>query len=111
MEDADVCLGTFGTNKKILRYIPNKIFESIAMRKPLITQNLPTFKEAGFENGKHLLTCKAGNPQAIAKKILLLKGETGLRNKIARNGYELFRKRFTTKALVKDLKHVILEAL
>jgi len=111
MTDSDICLGTFGTAKKVYRYIPNKIFEAIAMKKPLINQTLPTLKEAGLKNYQHLLTCNSVAPKEIAEKILLLKEEPALRNKIAKNGYSLFKKRFTTKVIGKDFKNVISELL
>jgi len=37
MAQADVCLGIFGDNDRVLRVTTNKVIEAIAMARPLIT--------------------------------------------------------------------------
>jgi len=43
--EADVCLGIFGTSKKAASVIPNKVFQIVAMGRPLITSDSPAIRE------------------------------------------------------------------
>ena len=107
--DADVCLGMFGDHlKKIQRVIGNKIFEIIAMKKPLISGDARAMREA-FTNKEDILFCKMDDEKSLADSIMLLKQTPALREKIAENSYNLFKKRFTTKEIGKSVLKVIKE--
>ena len=88
---ADICLGIFGETEKGKRVIPNKVYEAIAMSKPLISADTPAMREL-FTNGEGVLFCKLVDSQDLTIKILELKNNEKLRNKIALDGYELFKK-------------------
>ena len=103
---ADVCLGIFGDSEKAQRVIPNKAYESIAMKKPLITEDSPAAREV-FRNHVNCVLCKMAEPHEIADAILMLKDNKKLRDKIAENGYRLFREKFTPKAIGKELKRYL----
>lgn len=106
---ADVCLGIFGDSDKAKLVIPNKVFQIIAMKKPLITGDSPAIKEAGFKDRENCILGEFSNPQSIADSILLLKEDEGLRQKIAENGYRLFKERFSPEKIGLELKKVIAE--
>jgi len=106
--NADLCLGIFGDTPKAKRVIPNKAFEALAMGKPLITGDSPATGEA-LTNMKDCVLCEMANPRAIVKSIMLLKEDEYLRKKIARNGYSLFKEKFTPKAIGKELKKYLNE--
>lgn len=107
---ADVCLGIFGDTPKAKRVIPNKAFETLAMEKPLITGDSPAAREA-LINMKNCILCEMANPKAIAESIMLLKGDDGLRKKIAQNGYKLFQERFAPRVIGRELKGYLSELL
>lgn len=90
LRSADVCLGVFGDTGKAERVIPNKVYESVAMRKPVITADTPAVREL-FTHKKDIFLCKRADPQSIVDAILELKNNVMLRNKIAEGGYEVFR--------------------
>ena len=107
--DADVCLGMFGDHiKKIDRVIGNKIYEIIAMKKPLITGEAKAMKEA-FTDKEDVLFCKMDDEKSLADAIQTLKDNPKLMDKIANNGYKLFKKRFTAKQIGKSVLEVIKE--
>lgn len=99
---ADVCLGIFGDTQKTQRVIPNKVYEAIAMEKPVITADTPAAREL-FTDRKNILFCRAADPEDLAKKILELKNNKDLREKIAKGGYKVFKNYATPKIVVRNL--------
>ena len=100
---ADIGLGIFGDTDKAKRVIPNKAYEIIAMKKPLITGDSPAAREL-FVNGKNAILCKMADPESIAESILCLKEDDNLRRKIAKNGYNLFREKASPNVIGQDVK-------
>lgn len=80
--EADVCLGIFGITAKAKRVIPNKVYEAVAMKKPLITGNTPAIRRF-FRDGENCLLCEVGNPEALAEAIMELKKNPRLMEEIA----------------------------
>lgn len=99
---ADICLGIFGTTSKATIVIPNKVFEALASERALITMKSEAINELALD-GQNMLLCNPGDPRDIAHKILLLRQDMVLRNKIALHGYQLFTKELTPSILVKHL--------
>jgi glycosyltransferase involved in cell wall biosynthesis len=106
---ADVCLGIFGVTPKAKRVVPTKVYDVLAMKKPLITGDTPAIREVGIVDRRHALLVEPGNPRALADAILELKDDERLRRRIAEGGYALFKEKFTPKAIGKRLKEVIEE--
>jgi len=100
--EADVCLGIFGSTDKAKRVIPHKVYQAIAMKKPVITADTTAIREM-FENEENILLSEISNPESLAEKILKLKKDSCLREKIAENGYKLFLENFTSDKIVKEL--------
>ena len=88
---ADVCLGVFGTTPQSMMTVQNKIYETLAMGKPLITGESPTIRRV-FEDGKHLLLCRRADARSLADAIIKLRGDKQLRMNLARRGNESFAK-------------------
>jgi glycosyltransferase involved in cell wall biosynthesis len=110
INQVDVCLGIFGTSPKTQRVIPNKVFEAIAVKKAVITGDTPAIKEL-LTDQKNCLLCQVGNSQDLAEKILELKNNPALRNRIAENGYLLFKQKLTPKILGAELKKSFLSSV
>lgn len=102
MAMADVCLGMFGMTDKAMRTGAFKVVEGMAMKKPVITAETPAMREFLIDR-KDVLFCKSADSQDLADKIMELKNNTNLRNTIAENGYQLYLRRFTPKAIGRDL--------
>lgn len=106
MNNADICLGVFGRNDKGNVVIPNKIFESLACGKPVITAKTPAITEL-FTDQENIILTEANDPEDLAEKIMLLYKDNSLRNKIAENAYQLYQAKLTPQAIGRDLKQVL----
>ncbi len=94
MARADVCLGIFGSNQRMLRVTTNKVIESIAMKKPLITaKNQPVQELLTHKKSAYLID--RANPKALAQAILYLKDHSDVRERIAEEGYRVFQQNCT----------------
>ena len=105
---ADVVLGIFGGTGKSLRVIPNKVFHAIACRKPIITGDSLAIRES-FVNKKNILLCKNRNSESLSNAILEIKNDNKLRDKIAENGYTLFKNNFSSEKIGEKLAKLLLK--
>ena len=103
---ADVCLGIFGRTEKAARVVPHKIFQSMALAKPVVTARTPAVEEL-FEHGRNIYLCDRARPESLAEAVLALKNDAGLRESIARNGFELAWEKFQPAALGAALRRIL----
>jgi glycosyltransferase involved in cell wall biosynthesis len=95
---ADICLGVFGTTPQSLMTVQNKIYETLAMRKPLITGDSVTMRNS-FVNGKHLVLVNRADPCDLAEKTMQLLNDPDRRAQLAIQGYQRFCESFSTQKL------------
>lgn len=108
IQNADILLGIFSNSKIMQRVIPNKVFGSIACKKALITARQPIMEEF-FEHGKNVYFCKPEDPETLAQAIKRLSTNKNLREKIAKNSYQVYKDTFTPKQIGKALLKGITE--
>jgi len=102
----DIGLGLFGEGPKIVNVIPNKIFEGIAMKIPMITADTPGIREL-FKNNENIVLCNRADPESLANAILKLKNNKNLREKIKHIGYELFKNCCSMEAISISLRNFL----
>ena len=106
IERAQVCLGIFGSTPKAARVIPYKVYDALAMRKPVVTRDSPAVRELLVNDESALLCAPEG--KSLADALLRLRNESGLASKLACNGYERYRQHGSPaavgRALVNSLK-------
>jgi glycosyltransferase involved in cell wall biosynthesis len=107
---AHVCLGIFGTSGKARRVIPNKVFDALAVGRPVITGDTPAAREA-LTHGVDGWLCPVGDPEALADAIVMLRDDVVLRERLAARGQELFGRRFSIDAIARDVTAVFEDAL
>ena len=107
---ADICLGVFGITEKTEKVIPCKIYDCLAMAKPIITSNSAAVREI-MTDRENAILCKAGNPESIAEAIVLLRDNPNLRDKIANQAYKLFCHKFTPRHIAEGLISAISEQI
>lgn len=69
IENADACLGIFGTSDKAASVIPNKAFQILAAGKPLITRDSEAIRELVGPNKPDIALVDAGDAQSLAEAI------------------------------------------
>lgn len=100
-----VSLGVFGKTPQSMQTIQNKIWESLAMGRPVITGESPTMDER-FESGKHLLLVTREDPMALAEAIRELERNPQLRDELGRAGLQTAQ-RNNSEAIGKTLVDVL----
>jgi glycosyltransferase involved in cell wall biosynthesis len=110
MAEADVCLGIFGTTPKARRVIPNKVFDALAMARPLITADTPAVRE-GLRPGEECLLCPAGDSEALADAISWVRDHRTEAAVMAERGRQRFLQEFSPSALAVDMARIFSEVL
>jgi glycosyltransferase involved in cell wall biosynthesis len=108
MAKADVCLGIFGDNPRMLRVVTNKVIESIAMAKPLITGRNEPVQEL-LTHLKSVYLVDRADPRALADAILRLRDDESLRMAIAQGGHQVFLQNCTLEKLGQQFHQLIQE--
>lgn len=102
LAEADIVLGIFGTTQKAEKVVPNKVFEGLAAKKPVITAKTEAIRELFLENPPMVL-CTKGSGEDLAQAIRFLASDETLRNRFANDGYQFFKEHFTPKILINNL--------
>lgn len=63
---SDVCLGIFGTSEKAASVIPNKVFQTVAAGRPLVTRDSPGIRELLVDRPPCVRLVRAGDARALA---------------------------------------------
>ncbi len=91
--EADICLGIFAASAKSGRVIPNKVFQAMAMGKPIITARTPGASE-GLVDRENVLFCEPGDSEDLARAIRMLRSDHELAVKIAAGAKQTFDREF-----------------
>ena len=92
--EADLLLGVFGSTPQSLMTVQNKIYEGLAMGKPVVTGHAPQV-ESQFSHGKHIYFCERENGASLAESIIKLSKNLQNVRQIAFQGYKLFLEKYS----------------
>jgi glycosyltransferase involved in cell wall biosynthesis len=106
---ADICLGIFGRTEKADRVVPHKVFQAMALGKPVLTARTPAVEEF-FADRENILFCGKEEPRSLTAAILELKRDPELRQRIARNGHDLVWQEYHPAALGAVLRDLLAKA-
>ncbi len=109
MNRFDCCLGIFGESKKADIVIPNKVYHYAALKKPIISRRTRGIQEV-FTDGQDILLVD-GSPASIAAAVKQLKNDEALRNKLARNAFELITRNYNEEVIAGKLVAICQEVL
>lgn len=94
---ATLCLGIFGTTEKAHRVIPNKLFQCLAVGRPVLTGDTPAVRAAFTK--EEVATVPPGDPEALAAEIQSLVTDDPRREAIARAGHARYLRDYSQEAL------------
>ena len=98
----DLCLGIFGITEKAARVVPYKVFDALAVGKPVITRDSAAAREL-LEHEETALLCNPGDGVALAAAIRRLRSDEDLRERLAVCGRERYLERGSPGAIGRDL--------
>lgn len=101
--ECDVCLGAFGQTPQSLMTVQNKIYEGLALQRPVITGDSPAMRAALQADEEVLLTMRC-DPHALASAILRLYFDVDLRQRLAVAGHRQFTATYTLESLGAQFK-------
>lgn len=102
MLECHVSLGQFEDHERLERTIPHKCFESLALGLPYITARTKPVMEI-LKEGESVVLVNPADPEDLALKILYLKDNPAILNKIAENGHKIYQQKFTPKILARKI--------
>jgi len=108
--NADVILGAFGTTPQSLMTVHNKIYEGLAMGKPVITGDSPAVRRA-FLHNQSIYMCRRADPESLAKGILTLKENREFYRNMSSCGHIIFSEGYTPYHIGKIFRNHLLKLL
>ncbi|TNE41085.1 MAG: glycosyltransferase [Alphaproteobacteria bacterium] len=106
---ADILLGIFGTTDKAARVIPNKVYQSLAAERPVVTRASGAYPEVDKAGG--LIQIAPGSPEALAWTVSDLnekRDELPKRARAARYYYDLhFGRKNVEEQLARALDRIM----
>lgn len=97
---ADICLGVFGQRAKTDYVVPNKLFQYMALGKPVITADSAAVREF-FEPGVHLVTVPPGSASALANALQELADDPDRRRVLGETARAQIRAHFFPSAVTR----------
>ncbi|MCF7839996.1 MAG: glycosyltransferase [Candidatus Marinimicrobia bacterium] len=105
MSESDLILGIFGDSEKAKRVIPNKVYQALAVGKPVLTMDSVASRELLVRDENAFLV--ENTPEAMAEMIRYLKEHKEKCNAVGAAGYQLFMEQLNTSVIGNDVLHAI----
>ena len=93
---ASLCLGIFGTSAKAGRVVPNKVFECLAVGRPIVTADTPAVRDA---LAGAVAVVPADDSNALAAEIRTLLADPARLTSLGAAGHERYRRDYSEEAL------------
>jgi glycosyltransferase involved in cell wall biosynthesis len=104
---AGICLGGhFGKTDKADRVVPTKIYQMMAMAKPMIVGDTSANRDL-LKHGESALLCPPADPASLADAIRVLQKDPPLRKKLGTGARERFDQVCSEEAITKQLGEII----
>jgi glycosyltransferase involved in cell wall biosynthesis len=105
---ADICAGIFGTSPKARQVVSNKVWQCLAMGRPVVTGDGPGARSI-LRDGEHCLLVPHGDPEAIAAALRRLADDEELARRLSDGAARLVRDAFTSEGVGRQLADVVAE--
>jgi glycosyltransferase involved in cell wall biosynthesis len=107
---AHVCLGVFGTTRQANFTVQNKVWEGLAMGRPVISGDSPTIR-AALADGQEVYLIPRNDPQALATGLSDLWANSERREAIAAAGHARYLAEHSIPALGRQMKEALLAGM
>jgi len=108
IHQADILLGVFGTTPKAGRVIPNKVFQSLACGRPVVTRSAGAYPEALIaEENSGLEWIPAGDAQALADRVAILVANPDKLRQLGEAAVETSHQYFSETVVRRQLKNAL----
>ena len=106
---AQLCCGIFGTSEKAGRVVPNKVFECIAVGRPVVTADTPGIRSAFADD--EIALAPAGDAEALAQTIRKLLGDPAELERMAQAARRHYLDEYATDTITRLLDAEVRAAL
>lgn len=104
---AHICLGGhFGITAKAGRVVPGKLYQMLAMARPVIAGATPANQDL-LRHGRDAWLVPPGDPIALANGLRTLFTDCGLRHNLAQTGRALFKRKASEAIIAKQLQRIV----
>ncbi|MDH4318505.1 MAG: glycosyltransferase, partial [Desulfobulbaceae bacterium] len=103
--EADICLGIFGDSEKASRVIPNKVYQILAVGKPLITRDSPAARELLSPSDPGIILVHPADPSDLAAAVRRLAAK--LSHQAVGPLHRELCKRVSVEAIGKKLQNIL----
>ena len=110
VSSATVLLGAFGTTPQSLMTVQNKVYEGLALGKPVLSGDGPAVR-AALVPGEEIYLCARNDGAALAAAIRLLCADPALRGRLASAGHQRFLREYALTPLGQRYKAHLLEMI
>ncbi len=107
---AAICLGVFGGREKTAYVVPNKVFQCMALGRPVITAQSPAILEC-FKPGDQLVAVEPGDPQSLASAVRQLADSHQERERLGKAAADRIQEAYLSQHIGGQLKTIIEEML
>ena len=107
LAQAHVCLGVFGTTRQAQFTVQNKVWEGLAMGRPVISGDSKTIR-AALADRQEVFLIERNNPAALAAALRELRDNSMLREGIAAAGYARYLAGNSIPAIGRHMKEALL---
>ena len=107
---AHVCLGVFGTTRQANFTVQNKVWEGLAMGRPVISADSPTIR-AALADRQEIYLIERNSPEALAAGLSALRADPARREAIAVAGHARYLAEHSIPALGRQMKEALLSGM
>jgi len=105
---ADILLGVFGTTPKAGRVIPNKVFQSLACGRPVVTRSADAYPEALVaKENSGLVWTASGDAQSLADRVRDLASNPDKLHQLGKAAAETSRQYFSESVVRQQLSEAL----